>query len=118
MASYVFKGIDLIKSHFSLNTTIDTEVLVPFLEEIPELEFANGLAFVDDEGIKAGRKAGWIMSLQTLWKYFDDNEYYLKIQNTDQLSNTLNKFTVGVLCCHHHRTGNVPKNFCNTSLDD
>ena len=51
MASYVFKGIDIIKSHFSLSTTIDKEVLVPFLEEIPELEFINGLAFVDDEGI-------------------------------------------------------------------
>ena len=115
MASLVYKGIGLLRHHFSLNTTIDNEEVIPFLSKLKDLEYANGLAFVDHEGIRAGRRAGWIMSLQTLWKYFDDEEYYLMIQTTEQVTKTLNKFAVGVLSCHHNRTGQVPRNFYSSS---
>ena len=115
MASLVYKGLGLIRHHFSLNTTIDNDEVIPFLSKLEDLEYANGLAFVDKEGIRAGRRAGWIMSLQTLWKYFDEEEYYLMIQTTEQITKTLNKFAVGVLSCHHNRTGQVPKNFHSTS---
>ena len=111
MTNLVYRGLGLLEQHFSLYTTIDSEEMIPFLSKFKDLEYANRLEFLDHEGVRAGRRADWIMSLQTLWKYFNEDEYYLKIQTTDQITKTLKK----VLSWHHNRTGKVPKIFYSTS---
>ena len=107
---------NFIRNPFSLNTTIDIEEEIPFLpKDGTELNHVRGLAFVDNEGIKASKRAGWIMSLKHFRKYYDDENYCMAIQSSEVLEQTLRRFAVGILSCHHKRTGEAPQEFYNLS---
>ena len=118
MTNLLSRTVGFVKSTFSLNTTIDSENKISFLENESELEYANGLAFCDVEGITAARKAGWILSLRSLWQLFNDKDHYLSIQTTEQIEHTLNRFAVGVLSCHQRRTGEAPYLFHEVSKEE
>ena len=63
------------------------------------------------EGIRLASKAGWIMSMNNLWRYIYQNEHYFTIQTTKQLRCKLDRFVVGVLRTYFKSTDGAPVSF-------
>ena len=71
---------------------------VPFLGT--GIQYAKGIVIKDKEGIRAGRVAGWIFSLPSVWKQMQFQSTALRILLKENLEHTLRKFAVGILQSH------------------
>ena len=105
-------------SYFSSKVVLETSKMTEEIEELDLGEgriYAPGLALLDDIGIKSARTSGWVMGLNTLWKKFDKKLYNFSFQNGEQLKNTLNYLSLGVINCKFKRTNETPIRFheCN-----
>lgn len=100
-----------LSNYFASNVVLETSQMV---EDIKDLNlgdnriYAPGLALLDDIGIKSARTSGWVMGLNTLWKHFDEDNYYLRIENNEKLKLTLNYLSLGVVNCKFRRTNETP----------
>ena len=91
----------------------EANIDIPFLEPTIKPNFAKGIKLHDDNGKIAAKTFGWLFSLKSIYKQFDEEKHYFRIADTEIDTEQIANLSLGVLQATLKRTQNVPAKFYN-----
>ena len=111
----------LLNRQFTVKTTADEigeEDKKSFLG-VENCTFLPGLGFADYYGLNSASRSGWIMSLSSVMKHFDDDEMYMKIHKKGrECEGILKNVLIGILSSERRRNDSTNVYFHQTSEED